>query len=185
MYEDLNHFAEKNSDETLSEPEIVSGPEGTVKESSEVKEWTEKYLRLLADFDNHRKRVARELDESRKFANESLLRSFLPVVDNLERALQHAGGAETVGGSEYQALVEGVRLTHKQFMELLEKNHVTKVQTEGMPFDPEVHEAVGDTESESHPEGTVVDTYQQGYRIYNRLIRPAMVTVSRGKHSGA
>lgn len=176
------HSGEGDSGHPPEEPEIVSGSSGTAEDSQELLEWKDKYMRLLADFDNHRKRVVRDMEESRKFANESILRAFLPVVDNLERALQHVKtGDLPAAGSEYGALVEGVRLTHRQFLELLEKNQVTRVQTEGVPFDPEVHEAVGYTESETHPEGTVVDVYQQGYRIHNRLVRPSMVTVSKGK----
>ncbi|MEC4683941.1 MAG: nucleotide exchange factor GrpE [Nitrospirota bacterium] len=183
MSENNDSNSDEQSGESLSEPEIVSGPTGESGELQEIKEWKDKYLRLLADFDNNRKRVARDLDESRKFANESLLRSFLPVLDNLERALKHVETGDSGVSAECQSLVEGVRLTHKQFVELLEKNHVTKVLSEGVPFDPEVHEAVGYTESGTHPEGTIVDVYQQGYRIQNRLIRPAMVTVSKGSHS--
>jgi len=183
MSENFDVHSEDSPDESLSPPEIVSGLEGGASESQELKEWQDKYIRLLADFDNYRKRVAREQEESRKFANESLLRAFLPVVDNLERALQHVGEARNI--PECQSLVEGVRLTHKQFLELLEKNHVVRVQSEGVPFDPEVHEAVGFTESGAIPEGTIVDVYQQGYRIHNRLVRPAMVTVSKGNSSGS
>ena len=141
--------------------------------------WKEKYLRLLADFDNHRKRTVRDLEDGRRYANESLLRDFLPVMDNLERALSHAkDGSDLVPAC--QGLLEGLRLTAKQFLEMLEKNGVTRVPSEGQPFDPAVHEAVGYAESTAHAEGTVVEVYQQGYKILNRLIRPAMVTVSRG-----
>ena len=80
-------FREGRTEEAAPDAELLSGQD----EDGELKEWKEKYLRLLADFDNYRKRGARELDEARKFANESLLRAFLPVVDNLERALDHAG----------------------------------------------------------------------------------------------
>ena len=162
-----------------AEAEVVSGD--SPQENREALEWKEKYIRLLADFDNHRKRTVRELEEARKYANEALLRAFLPVLDNLERALKHVEARDIAENPEYKALVEGIRLTYKQFQELLEKNHVTRVPSEGVPFDPEVHEAVGYTESESLPEGVVVDVYQQGYRIHNRLVRPSMVTVSKGK----
>lgn len=141
--------------------------------------WKEKYLRLLADFDNHRKRTVRDLEDGRRYANEALLRDFLPVLDNLERALAHAKDGSELGPA-CQGLLEGLRLTAKQFLETLEKNGVTRVPSEGQPFDPSVHEAVGYAESTTHAEGTVVEVYQQGYRIQNRLVRPAMVTVSRG-----
>ncbi len=148
-------------------------------EKSPEEVWKDKYLRLLADFDNHRKRTVRDLEDGRRFANEGLLRAILPVLDNLERALAHAGDGGDLGPS-CEGLLEGLRLTSKQFLETLEKNGVTRVPAEGEPFDPSVHEAVGYAENANHPEGTVVEVYQQGYRIHNRLVRPAMVTVSRG-----
>lgn len=151
-------------------------------EKSPEEVWKEKYLRLLADFDNHRKRTVRDLEDGRRYANEALLRDFLPVLDNLERALAHAKDGSELGPA-CQGLLEGLRLTAKQFLETLEKNGVTRVPSEGQPFDPSVHEAVGYAESTTHAEGTVVEVYQQGYRIQNRLVRPAMVTVSRGGSS--
>ncbi len=166
-----------------AEAELLQEGEGSQTEESKGDPWKEKYIRLLADFDNFRKRSGRDLEESRKFANESILRAFLPVLDNLERALQHVGTVDAEGGAGCKSLVEGVRLTQKQFLELLEKNHVVRVQSEGASFDPEVHEAVGYTETDTLPEGMIVDVYQQGYRIHNRLIRPSMVTVSKGKPS--
>ncbi len=162
---------------------VQDQPEDASPQSREAEEWKDKYVRLLADFDNNRKRTARDLEEARKFANESLLRAFLPVLDNLDRALQHVEARDVAENAEYKALVEGVRLTQKQFLELLEKNHVTRVPAAGVPFDPEIHEAVGYTESDSVPEGAVADVYQEGYRIHNRLIRPSMVTVSKGRSS--
>ncbi len=166
---------------------MAAGAQGQPEEASpqerEADEWKDKYIRLLADFDNSRKRMARDLDEARKFANESLLKAFLPVLDNLERALQHVEARDVAENPEYKALVEGIRLTQKQFVELLEKNHVIRVPAAGTSFDPEIHEAVGYTESDSVPEGSVVDVYQEGYRIHNRLVRPSMVTVSKGKSS--
>ncbi|MGC8529004.1 MAG: nucleotide exchange factor GrpE [Leptospirillia bacterium] len=157
----------------------ASSPEESSEEKGPEDVWKDKYLRLLADFDNHRKRTVRDLEEGRRYANEALLRDFLPVLDNLERAIAHAKDGSELG-SGCQGLLEGLRLTAKQFLEMLEKNGVTRILSEGQPFDPSVHEAVGYAESSTHPEGRVVEVYQQGYRIQNRLVRPAMVTVSRG-----
>lgn len=157
-------------------------PDDAPGEKSPEEVWKEKYIRLLADFDNHRKRTVRDLEDGRRYANESLLRDFLPVLDNLERALAHSKDGSDLG-SACQGLLEGLRLTAKQFLESLEKNGVTRVPSEGQPFDPSLHEAVGYAESATHAEGTVVEVFQQGYRIQNRLVRPAMVTVSRGSHA--
>jgi len=155
-----------------------SGVDGSTTAPSEQENWKEQYVRLLADFDNYRKRTARDSEESRKFANESLLAAFLPVLDNLDRALHHFEKQQSTG-AETNSLIEGVRLTQKQFGELLEKYHVTKVPTYGEAFDPNVHEAMGYSETLDMPEGTVVDVYQQGYRLHNRLLRPSLVTLAR------
>ncbi|MHB1286318.1 MAG: nucleotide exchange factor GrpE [Leptospirales bacterium] len=149
-------------------------------ENPEVLLWKEKYVRLLADFDNYRKRMNRDMEESKKFANESLLKAFLPILDNLERALFHFELINELA-PELKALVEGVKLTEKQFSELLEKYHVTRVPTRGVSFDPNVHEAMGFTPSDTHEEGMVVEVYQQGYLLQNRLLRPSLVTVAQKK----
>ena len=162
-------------------PESVSSSDPQSGSSGEdVDQWKEKYIRLLADFDNYRKRMGREQEDSRKFANESLLKSFLPILDNLERALFHFEKVDSPS-SEVKALVEGVKLTEKQFLELLEKNHVTRIPARGEVFDPNVHEAMGFSSSVDHKEGTIVDVYQQGYMLQGRLLRPSLVTVAQKK----
>ena len=167
------------------QPESDGGEEFSPdRENSEALQWKDKYIRLLADFDNYRKRVNRDLEESRKFANESLLKEFLPILDNLERALFHFDRSKEVA-PELKALGEGVRLTEKQFLELLEKFHVTRVPTRGSSFDPNVHEAMGFTPSDEHEEGMVVEVYQQGYLLQNRLLRPSLVTVAQKKEGKA
>ncbi|MHB8423280.1 MAG: nucleotide exchange factor GrpE [Leptospirales bacterium] len=181
----------KTPETGTTDPEHLSGdPEsdltkGTTPESenAEVLLWKDKYVRLLADFDNYRKRVNREMDESKKFSNESLLKAFLPILDNLERALFHFEPFKEVT-PEVKALTEGVRLTEKQFSELLEKFHVTRIPTRGASFDPNLHEAMGFTPSDEHAEGMVVDVYQQGYLLHNRLLRPSLVTVAQKKEEG-
>lgn len=162
-------------------PEAVSPADPSSGSSPEdADQWKEKYIRLLADFDNYRKRMGREQEDSRKFANESLLKSFLPILDNLERALFHFEKVESLS-PEVKALVEGVKLTEKQFLELLEKNHVTRIPAKGEVFDPNVHEAMGFSPSVDHKEGTIVDVYQQGYLLQGRLLRPSLVTVAQKK----
>ena len=162
-------------------PESVSSSDPQSGSSGEdVDQWKEKYIRLLADFDNYRKRMGREQEDSRKFANESLLKSFLPILDNLERALFHFEKVDSPS-SEVKALVEGVKLTEKQFLELLEKNHVTRIPAQGEVFDPNVHEAMGFSPSADHKEVTIVDVYQQGYLLQGRLLRPSLVTVAQKK----
>jgi molecular chaperone GrpE len=136
----------------------------------------DQYLRLYAEFDNFKKRSLRELKDFRKFANESLIRELLTVVDNLERAI--ASSEENQNGAE-KCIIEGVEMTHKEILRILEKNNTTPVEAMGRPFDPNYHEAVGQEESSEHDNNTVVREFQKGYLLHDRLIRPAMVIVSK------
>ena len=130
----------------------------------------EAYLRLAADFDNYKKRVAREREEIATFANERLVKELLPILDDLERAL--------VAASEHEEarLEEGVRLVHRALESLLERNGVKEIDTDGA-FDPNVHEALLVQPSEAD-EGSVIDVVQKGYTLGARVVRPARVVVA-------
>jgi molecular chaperone GrpE len=138
----------------------------------------EKLLRAYADLENYKKRAAREKQEALRHGNEGLLRDLLPVIDNLERALAHARG---VTGAE--AVAEGIALVHRGLVETLERHGVRPVEARGAAFDPNLHEAIGHVESE-HPANTVVDEHQRGYALHDRLLRPALVTVGKGRQGG-
>ena len=133
------------------------------------------YLRARADLENYRKRAQREKEDLGKFANEKILREILPVMDNLERALEHAG--EDAAGKE--GLLEGVEMTLKQFSRVLETFGVQPVAAVGEPFDPARHEAMGQVESAEHPPNTVARELQRGYLLNDRLLRPALVMVAK------
>ena len=137
----------------------------------EIARFRELYLRKLADFDNYRKRQEREMGEFRRYANGELLRDCLPVLDNLERALAVPGGA--AGG-----LREGVELVLRQFKDVLGRNGLAEVDPIGQPFDPTLHEAISRNEDSRVQEPTVVQVLQKGYRLGERLIRPALVIVA-------
>lgn len=137
----------------------------------EIARFRELYLRKLADFDNYRKRQEREMGEFRRYANGELLRDCLPVLDNLERALAVPGGA--TGG-----LREGVELVLRQFKDVLGRNGLAEVDPTGRPFDPTLHEAISRNEDSRVQEPTVVQVLQKGYRLGERLIRPALVIVA-------
>ena len=143
---------------------------------AELRDERDKRLRLAAEFENFKKRTTRERSESIKFANERILKEFLSVVDNLERALHH--GKE---GNEGESLVQGVELVHKQCTDLLTRFNVTPIDGVGATFDPVVHQAVSRVETGEHPDNTVADELQKGYRLYDRLLRPALVTVAVSK----
>lgn len=135
-----------------------------------------RYTRLAADFDNFRKRTAREQAERLRFAAEPAARALLPVLDNLRRAVEAAPNDE--GGG----LLDGIRFTVRQFEEALESVGVLHIEALGQPFDPAFHEAVAGTESDDVTVDTVIDELQRGYRIGDRVIRPSLVRVAHPRH---
>jgi molecular chaperone GrpE len=138
----------------------------------------DKYLRAVAELDNYRKRAARDRDEQVRATQERVVAALLPVLDNFERALE----AFEQHKSETQALVEGIKQIQTQFRRTLEEFGLQEVAAHaGHPFDPNLHEAVGQIESPEHPEGAVARQLQRGYKLANRLLRPARVVVSKGK----
>ncbi|MBU0699301.1 MAG: nucleotide exchange factor GrpE [Pseudomonadota bacterium] len=147
---------------------------------SAQKEAGENYDRLLrvsADFENYKKRSAREMEDFRKFANESLIKALLPVIDNLERALDSAGNNQHVN----DAFVEGVQLTLSEVLKIFEKFNVNPIESLEKPFDPGFHQAVMQQETDNYPDKTVLTELQKGYLMHAKLIRPAMVVVSKKK----
>jgi len=136
----------------------------------------DKYLRTAADLENYRKRTKRDIDDAKADTKSRVLKEILPVVDNLERAMAH----ETDGS----AVLEGIKLVHRQFLTALERLEVTAVEAMGQPFDPNLHEAIGQEESDSPP-GSVVKVLQTGYKLGDRLLRPALVVVAKPKTTSA
>lgn len=155
-------------------------PEETLKAElaasrEEVEKQKDLYLRNRAENENFRRRMQREKEELSKFANESILREILPVIDNLERAVSHAKENE----GDASTLVEGVEMTLSQFQSVLNKFNVTVVDAKGTPFDPACHEAMGQIERDDCDANTVVEVMQGGYMLNGRLLRPALVMVSK------
>ncbi|MCF6249370.1 MAG: nucleotide exchange factor GrpE [Desulfobacula sp.] len=134
----------------------------------------ERVLRLSAEFENYKKRKQRELDDFKKFANETVFRNFLSAVDNLERAIVAAEENTDKAG-----LLEGVKLTHKDIIKLFETFNVKSVDAHNKEFDPNFHQAVTQEETDDFPEKTVTQVLQKGYLLHDRLLRPAMVVVSK------
>lgn len=134
----------------------------------------DRVLRLSAEFENFKKRNQRELDDFKKFANETVFKQLLTVVDNLERAIL---SVEKNSGKD--GLLDGVKLTHKEIIKLFEMFNVKPVDAENQPFDPNFHQAVNQKETDDFPENTVTEVLQKGYLLHDRLIRPAMVVVSK------
>lgn len=141
----------------------------------EVTELRDRYARLQAEWDNYRKRTQAERESERVRASENLVMDLLPLLDDLERAIKHA--RETGEGG---TLTDGVEAIQNKFLQILEKHKVTQIVALGEPFDAMQHQAVGTEEDASVPEETVVNVFQQGYQMGERVIRPAMVVTSTG-----
>jgi molecular chaperone GrpE len=135
----------------------------------------DRYLRAAADLENLRKRQKREIEEAKLESKGRVLKEMLPVVDNLERAIEHA---TTQAGTN--PIVEGVQLVLRQFLTAFERLEVTPVEAAGQPFDPNLHEAISQMDSDAAP-GTVVQVLQRGYKAGERLLRPALVVVAKAK----
>ena len=148
--------------------------EALAAKTEEIKRLQDRLLRLQAEFENYKKRMAREKVEFLKFANESLLLEFLPVLDNLERAL-----VSPRAEASFAALADGVEMIVRLFRSTLEKFGVKPMEAVGQPFDPSLHQAVAQLKSSDGPENHVVDEIQKGYFLEGRVLRAAMVRVSR------
>ncbi len=142
------------------------------KEAEAQVNW-DKFVRERADLENYRKRVQKEKEELLKYGNESLTLEILPVLDNMERALAHSSEESQA------AVIEGVRLTHSMLLSTLKKFGVTPIEVaKGTPFDPSLHQAMTQVEDAGLPPNTVVDEFQKGYLINDRLLRAALVSVA-------
>ena len=140
----------------------------------EAKENYDRYLRQTAEIENYKKRNARERDDAIRFANEMLLKDLLPVIDNLERAVNHAAG-----GENGKTLVEGVEMVLKGFIDTLAKIGVSQIDAVGQPFDPSKHEAIAHVVSDVHEPNVVVEELHKGYMFRDRLLRAALVSVAK------
>ena len=177
--ENKNNGAGDSEEPGLSGAEV--GEEETGEDTSaELEALREKYLRLSADFDNYKKRLAKEKQEILDFGNTHRLKELLFVLDNIERAIElseESHGEKT----DFVAFLDGIKLVHAQFLSGLENFGVTAIDSgEGAVFDPSYHEAVYKEHSETCESGTIISEVQKGYLLNGRLLRPSMVSVSQG-----
>ena len=177
--------SETKPEESLSDADLFQPDEITDSASADSQEksaqeelqiYQDKYIRLAAEFENYKRRAQRDQSDAIRYANESLLKNLLSTLDNLERAIQCGKDAGASG-----SLLEGVELTHKQFLETIEKLGLRQVSSAGSLFDPNMHQAVAQVESETVAPNTVVEEFQKGYFLHDRILRPAMVTVAKEK----
>jgi molecular chaperone GrpE len=173
-----NTKKEKKKEKSSQAKDVVKELEEKLENAeTEAKQNYERLLRVSADLENYKKRSTKELDDFRKFANESLIRDFLSVIDNLERAIQAAKEDQ----DNQHSLLEGVELTLKEINLILEKYGVSPIESLEQPFDPNFHQAIMQEETEAFDENTVIKEMQKGYLLRDRLLRPAMVVVAKAK----
>jgi molecular chaperone GrpE len=168
-HEEIKHPKKKKE-----ESEIEELKKKLEEKEKEAKEYYDRLLRAAADLENFKKRAVKDKEEWTKFANEDLIKSILPVIDNLERAVNHAEKVVDTG-----VMIEGVRLTLKQILQTLTRFGLVPFESVGKPFDPSMHEAMLVVESDQHEPNHVVEEFQKGYLLNDRLLRPATVSVSK------
>ena len=161
--------------EKPTEEDTKNLPAKLEEKEKEAAENYDKFLRASAELDNYKKRIAKERTDLIKYGNETLVKDMLPIIDSLDRALEHAGNSE-----DFDAIIKGLTLVQEQFLGCLEKHGVERVQSTGKDFDPNGHEAMLQVESERHGENKIVEEFEKGYLLNGRLLRPARVSVSKG-----
>lgn len=161
----------------LQQEESSDLRQALASKTEEAQALQDKHLRLAAEFENYKRLAQKDQRDYARFANESLLKELLPIVDNLERAIKAAKDAPKEGAKS-GSLIEGVELTLKQFIDVLAKSGVRQIVSVGEPFDPARHQAVARVESPGAQENTVVEEFQKGYLLHDRMLRAAMVTVA-------
>ena len=164
--EQIEHEMEVAAQEAAAEP---GAPQ---RDTAAADDFKDRYMRTLADFENYRKRTEREKSDFYKYAVQGLLKELLPVLDNFDRALDHAED-----GDDFH---KGVLLIYKQLVDTLRKHGVKPIDESGVKFDPNIHEAVMREEDPSVPSQTVTSILQKGYFLHDRLLRPALVKVAVG-----
>ncbi len=182
---------EKNEQDTVeevenTEQEIIDDPasqaettttekDGALEKLEQEKdEIYQKYLRLQAEYDNFRKRTQKEKEADRKYRSQSLITELLPIVDNFERALQ-----TKVEEDSAKQFVEGINMVYRQLTDVLQKEGVEEIETTGVVFDPHLHQAVMQVEDDNYDSNIVVEELQKGYKLKDKVIRPAMVKVNQ------
>lgn len=159
----------------VSLEEKVFTLEAELKQSKvQAEEYYSQLQRLQAEFDNYRKRTQKEKEETVKYAAERVIVALLPILDNFERAVNSAKANQ-----DFNAFSQGVEMILKQMQTALAKEGLTAIEAVGQPFDPNLHDAVLQVDSEDHPENTVVEELQKGYYLKEKVLRPSMVKVSR------
>jgi molecular chaperone GrpE len=144
--------------------------------SAELVETKDRLIRLHADFENYRRRAQREREEAVRYGSQNLFKELLTTVDNLDRAIEHARKGD---GADVEILLQGVELVQKGLVGLMSAHGVEEIEALGKPFDPALHEAMAQAPDVSQPPNTILEVLQKGYKLRDRLLRPARVVISR------
>jgi molecular chaperone GrpE len=178
---DMDEQDLKSEPEKMDKDQVHAPQEGLAEKlkskEQEARENYDRILRISAEFENYKKRVSREMEEFRKYSNQSLIKEMLSVVDNLELAMNSTNGHETID----KGLLDGLEMTHREILKVFEKFEVKPISAKGESFDPTFHEAVMQEETDEYPDNTVINELQKGYLIHDRLLRPSMVVVTKFK----
>ncbi|WP_442604405.1 nucleotide exchange factor GrpE [Paenibacillus sp. KN14-4R] len=166
--------------EQLDEVETVENEENVTENTSEIEQLRaqadenyQKYLRTQADFDNFRRRARLEKEDFAKYAALKVIEGLIPVLDNFERAISASKESQ-----DFDGLIKGIDMVFRQFDGVLQQEGLTPIDSVGQPFNPDFHQAIMSVESDEHEEGIVVEEVQKGYKLKDKVIRPAMVKVS-------
>jgi molecular chaperone GrpE len=184
MNQENENFDESTQTDEQEQVEVESVEKDTELDPLEVAlaeaaDYKDKYLRAHADFENSKRRLEKDKTNAVSYANESFAKDILAVIDSFENALASIENADEEDSSEVlKQMKEGVNLIYEQLKKILEKNHIKEVDCSG-EFDPEVHQAIMQVESDAHKEGDVVQVMQKGYTIKDRVLRPAMVSTCK------
>jgi len=181
MSQENENLEESQAEEVQEQTEVEESVEVDPLETAlaEAADYKDKYLRAHADFENAKKRLEKDKMNAVSYANESFAKDILAVMDSFENALTSMESADAENASEVlEKMKEGVNLTYDQLKKILEKNHIKEVECEG-EFNPEVHQAIMQVESDAHETGDIVQVMQKGYMIKDRVLRPAMVSTCK------
>jgi molecular chaperone GrpE len=173
--------------EAAAQPEQAQAPDLNARIAeleAEIARLKDQALRALAEQENTRRRAQRDIEENSKFAVSNFARDMLPVGDNLRRALDTISADARAADPALAKFAEGVELTERELLNILERYGIKRIDPVGQPFDHNLHQAVMQVDSATQASGTVVQVFQPGYTIHGRLLRPAMVTVAKGSQAG-
>jgi len=177
---------DERNDETAAPPNGGGADDMVAKLVAENAELKDRALRALAEVENTRRRVERDRDDARQYAVTGFARDMLTIADSFQRALDSIPAEARANlPAQAKAVIEGVEATERQLMSTLERHGVKRIDAAGVKFDPHLHQAIAEVPGSGRPAGTVVDVVQSGYRIADRLLRPAMVTVAARDSTGA